>query len=334
MRRTFARKKKNKRHELLYTAQLKRDAMKKDNEWGFYTLPTQIDPEKRAIERLKIASEMSLKNYGTPLVVTTSGGKDSSVCVELAQRASIPFEVQHNHTTADAPETVRFVRQEFARLENLGIKCTVNYPTYKGKRTSMWGLIPQKLMPPTRMARYCCEVLKEHGGDGHFVCTGVRWGESASRAKMRGIFEKQVKDRDKSVKVQEDGGSLEELFAPCKLKAKHIVNPIIDWTTSQVWDFLRDSKVPVNPLYECGFDRVGCVGCPLAGKKRYREFNYWPAYEKLYIQTFDRMLEERRRRGKMQGNWMMGGTGQDVFRWWMEEDVLPGQMSLYDYEEG
>jgi phosphoadenosine phosphosulfate reductase len=334
MRRTFARKKKNKRHELLYTAQLKRDAMKKDNEWGFYTLPTQIDPEKRAIERLKIASEMSLKNYGTPLVVTTSGGKDSSVCVELAQRASIPFEVQHNHTTADAPETVRFVRQEFARLENLGIKCTVNYPTYKGKRTSMWGLIPQKLMPPTRMARYCCEVLKEHGGDGHFVCTGVRWGESARRAKMRGIFEKQVKDRDRSVKVQEDGGSLEELFAPCKLKAKHIVNPIIDWTTSQVWDFLRDSKVPVNPLYECGFDRVGCVGCPLAGKKRYREFNYWPAYEKLYIQTFDRMLEERRRRGKMQGNWMMGGTGQDVFRWWMEEDVLPGQMSLYDYEEG
>ena len=46
MRRTFARKKKNKRHELLYTAQLKRDAMKKDNEWGFYTLPTQTDPEK------------------------------------------------------------------------------------------------------------------------------------------------------------------------------------------------------------------------------------------------------------------------------------------------
>lgn len=60
--------------------------MKKDNEWGFYTLPTQIDPEKRAIERLKIASELSLEHYGTPLVVTTSGGKDSSVCVELALR--------------------------------------------------------------------------------------------------------------------------------------------------------------------------------------------------------------------------------------------------------
>lgn len=62
--------------------------MKKDNEWGFYTLPTQIDPEKRAIERLKIASELSLEQYGTPLVVTTSGGKDSSVCVELALRGA------------------------------------------------------------------------------------------------------------------------------------------------------------------------------------------------------------------------------------------------------
>ena len=108
-------------------------------DWGIVTLPKSGDPEKVAIGRLKAASDMALKYYGTPLVVTTSGGKDSSVCVELALRGGIPFEVQHNHTTADAPETVRFVRQEFARLENLGVKCTINYPAYKGKRTSIPG---------------------------------------------------------------------------------------------------------------------------------------------------------------------------------------------------
>ena len=108
-------------------------------DWGIVTLPTSGDPEKVAIGRLKAASDMALKYYGTPLVVTTSGGTDSSVCVELALRGGIPFEVQHNHTTADAPETVRFVRQEFARLENLGVKCTINYPAYKGKRTSIPG---------------------------------------------------------------------------------------------------------------------------------------------------------------------------------------------------
>lgn len=125
-----------------------------------------MDQEHIAIERLKTASEMSLAHYKQPLIVTTSGGKDSSVCVELALRAGIPFEVMHNHTTADAPETVRFVRAEFARLAAKGIKCSYNWPTYKGKRVSMWSLIPQKLMPPTRIARYCCAVLKEQSGAG------------------------------------------------------------------------------------------------------------------------------------------------------------------------
>lgn len=102
-------------------------------DWGIVTLPTSGDPEKVAIGRLKAASDMALKYYGTPLVVTTSGGKDSSVCVELALRGGIPFEVQHNHTTADAPETVRFVRQEFARLENLGREMHHQLPSLQGK---------------------------------------------------------------------------------------------------------------------------------------------------------------------------------------------------------
>ena len=122
------------------------------------------DLEHIAIERLQAASGMSLQYYGLPLVITDSGGKDSQVCKELALRAGIPFEIMHNHTTADAPETVRFVRSEKKRFEELGINYTINMPTYKGKRTSMWNLIPQKLMPPTRIVRYCCSILKETGG--------------------------------------------------------------------------------------------------------------------------------------------------------------------------
>lgn len=131
-----------------------------NNEWGFITLPTHADPEQRAIARLKLSSEMSLEHYKTPLLLTHSGGKDSCVLTELALRAEIPFEVLHAHTTADAPETVHFVRSEFARLENRGIRCSINYPLYKGRRTSMWDLIPRKLMPPTRVARYCCAVTR------------------------------------------------------------------------------------------------------------------------------------------------------------------------------
>lgn len=83
---------------------------------------------------------------------------------------------------------------------------------------------------------------------------------------------------------------------------------------------------------------MGCVGCPLAGKAgREREFLRWPQYKRLYIHSFDRMLEERRRRGKVDGSWRSGTTGLDIFNWWMEYDILPGQMDLFeeleDYDE-
>lgn len=217
------------------------------------------------IARLKIASEMSLEHYNAPLLLTHSGGKDSCVLTELALRAEIPFEVMHAHTTADAPETVHFVRKEFARLENRSIRCSINYPLYKGRRTSMWDLIPRKLMPPTRVARYCCAVLKEQNGKGRFLATGVRWAESVSRSKRRGIFEKQVSNHDKEVHIRNDEESLDALFAPCKLAAKRFVNPIMDWNDREVWDFLHDARIPVNPLYFCGFSRVAVLAARWLG---------------------------------------------------------------------
>lgn len=176
------------------------------------------DLEQMAIERLKAASDMSLMAYQQPLVICISGGKDSGVITELAIRSGIPCEFQHNHTTADAPETVRFVRREFKRLEEKGYKCTVNMPVYKGQRVSMWSLIPQKLMPPTRLVRYCCSVLKETGGAGRFICTGVRWAESTSRKSTRGIYEKIGATKAKKIILANDNDEkrmLEERIVSC-----------------------------------------------------------------------------------------------------------------------
>ena len=292
-----------------------------------------MDLEQKAIERLQAASEMSLAHYGLPLVVTTSGGKDSSVCVELARRAGIPFEVQHNHTSVDAPETVRFVRSEFKRLEDLGIKCTINYPTYKGERVTMWSLIPQKMLPPTRMTRYCCSVLKEEGGAGRFITTGVRWEESTKRKNNRGIYENFTKSKNKII-LNSDNDDKRLLFENCTLKAKKIVNPIVDWTDEDVWSFLSDSKTPLNPLYAEGFCRIGCVGCPLAGKKgREKEFARWPKYKQMYLNAFDRMLKVREAKGKIDDKWRIGRRAVDVFNWWMEYDIAPGQISFDELEE-
>lgn len=290
------------------------------------------DKEQVAIERIKIASELSLQYYKQPLVITDSGGKDSAVCLRLAKNAGIPYEVQHNHTTADAPETVRYVRETFRELELDGVPCQINYPIYKGQRVSMWSLIPQKLMPPTRLVRYCCDILKEQGGRNRFITTGVRWEESSRRKNGRSAFEKISRSKENKMLLTDDDDK-RMLFENCKLRAKRVCNPIIDWTTEDVWNYIQDQKIRVNPLY-CEFGRVGCIGCPMAGKHgRELEFLRWPKYKQSYIRAFGKMLQERERRGKVDGSWRTGTEAMDVFNWWMEYDILPGQVDILEVEQ-
>lgn len=292
------------------------------------------DKEQKAIQRIKMASEMSLHHYGKPLVCTYSGGKDSDVMLELFRRSGVPFEVHNSHTTADAPQTVRHIRKVFSVLELEGIKCEIEMPTYMGDRTSMWKLIPQKLMPPTRIMRYCCSVLKETGCKNRYISTGVRWAESSSR-KTRGEF---VKIGDKKIEVENfsevmlmnDNDARRRMTELCIMKHKMVVNPIIDWTDSDIWNYLLSEHIQYNQLYDLGYERVGCIGCPMAGKKRWREFADFPQYKKMYIHAFERMLQERKRRGK-KSKWK---TADEVFLWWMEDDNIPGQMSITDYLGG
>lgn len=174
------------------------------------------------------------------------------------------------------------------------------------------------------------------GGRNRYITTGVRWAESASRRKNRGIYE-DGKNASKGgliiqhdeIMLSNDNDEKRRLFETCMKKHKAVCNPIIDWTDRDVWDFLADAKVPVNPLYGCGFNRVGCIGCPMASKARYKEFAHWPGYQKLYIKAFDKMVAERKARN-LPTDW---SNGEDVFHWWMEDGVLPGQMSLDDLEE-
>lgn len=296
------------------------------------------DLESKAIERLKVASDMSLHLYKQPLVITYSGGKDSDTLLHLAEASGIPFEVLHSLTTADAPQTVYHVRDTFRRLELKGIKCTVDKHEYvdaegKKRRTTMWNLIPRKLMPPTRLVRYCCSELKEGGGKGRFIATGVRWDESYARRKNRGSLEVIASKRENSVILSNDNEESRRLFESCQIKGERVCNPIIDWKTSDVLDYCESERICMNPLYACGFSRVGCVGCPMAGASRKTEFAMFPKYKVNYIRAFDRMLEARRAKGKDKGDFRWGTTGVDVFHWWMEDGVLPGQEVLNGFKE-
>lgn len=62
-----------------------------------------------------------------------------------------------------------------------------------------------------------------------------------------------------------------------------------------------------------------------------KEFAAYPKYKDAYLRTFGRMLEARKAAGKDDSaTW---GTPIDVFNWWMQYDLLPGQMSIEDFME-
>lgn len=283
------------------------------------------EKENIAIERLK-----AFEPESEPYYLCYSGGKDSDCIRILADLAGVRHDIVHNHTTVDAPETVRYIRT----IPNIKIE----YP-----EMSMWELIVKKLMPPTRLVRYCCEYLKERGGKGRVKVTGVRWAESSSRARNGGVVK--IIGKEKTIRVlasefgvdyniSEKGGLVmnddndknRRFVEHCYRTTSTMVNPIVDWSDADVWEFLRHYGCKSNPLYQCGFKRIGCIGCPLGTANGMRKaFARYPKYKELYIRAFDKMLEERKRRGLQSYFWE---TGKDLMAWWLGEDK--DQLSIFE----
>lgn len=272
-----------------------------------------------------------LKSFEPPegYFLAFSGGKDSQCIYHLAKMAGVKFEAHYHVTSVDPPELIYFIREHYPDV-------IFDVPhDENGKRISMWALIPQKRMPPTRIARFCCEKLKETNGDGRMVVTGVRWAESANRKANQGIVN--IKGKPKTTQeradalgasyninksgglvLNEDNDANRRLAEFCYRTQKMLLNPIVDWTDDEVWEFLNDIvKVPHCRLSDEGYKRIGCIGCPMAGAAGQKaQFARYPKFRAAYIRAFDRMVEQRKAEG-LPTTWT---DWEDVMRWWMKED--------------
>jgi phosphoadenosine phosphosulfate reductase len=274
---------------------------------------------QKAILRIQSAAEMA-EAMGNNLILAYSGGKDSDVLLDIAIKSGVKFDVQHNHTTADAPQTVYHIREVFARLESQGITTKINYP-----KISMWDLIVHKGMPPTRLMRYCCSYLKERVFEGQHIMTGIRWHESTPR-KGRGLHETLNKDKEKRIVYYDENDDQHKLTDVCYKHHRVATNPIIDWSDEEIWDYIKDYEIPMNPLYSQGYKRVGCIGCPMAGKGVIKEFRDFPKYKQMYIRAFDRMIEKRRKAEKYVDEYWV--DGESVFKWWVNPKYNPNQITF------
>lgn len=263
---------------------------------------------KRVVEAYNFSQHLGLGK----LWVAFSGGKDSvclyGVCKLAAEQLGMDLEdmaeFHYNVTTVDPPELVQFIKSKFPFV-------------YRDRpEMTMWDLIVKKRMPPTRIARYCCEYLKERSGKGRFCLTGVRWAESVRRKNTRGVYEDYGKKPEERI-LFEDNTEDRRKLEHCVPKQRYIVNPIIDWTDDMVWQFIKTQGLPYCKLYDRGYHRLGCIGCPMAPlREREKEFKDYPKIRDQYVRTYDRMLVARRQAG-LPTEWK---SGEQVMKWWLEEE--------------
>jgi phosphoadenosine phosphosulfate reductase len=254
------------------------DMLKENQLFGVHDLV------KIAIDRLQFfeAQALAMQPFGYWLAF--SGGKDSIVIKDLAIKAGVKFEAHFNITTVDPPELMQYIREHHADVKR------------DKPRISMWKLIEKKMMPPTRIVRYCCEELKERGGNDCFVVTGIRWQESGRRAKRR---------------------MTESCFRGGK---KRYLHPIIDWSDKDVWQYIRENELPYCRLYDEGFSRIGCVGCPMAGDGRLKEFARWPRFEKAYKRSFSNAFKILVNSGVGAKRNLKWKSGEEMFDWWINKN--------------
>jgi phosphoadenosine phosphosulfate reductase len=217
--------------------------------------------------------------------VAFSGGKDSIVMERLFRLAGVKFKAWYNNVTIDPPELVRFIKETYPHIgwNSRGKHLLADIQNHAT------GL-------PTRTCRWCCEIYKEQGGNGTFKAVGVRAEESKRR---KGLW------------VQVKSGKNGAMLAP-----------ILYWTQKDVWNFITSYGLFYPGLYDQGFDRLGCVGCPLGGKKRYVEFERWPKYEEMWKKGGRAWWEKYREKLKPDGTFYFAHkfpTFESYWAWWMEE---------------
>jgi phosphoadenosine phosphosulfate reductase len=221
-----------------------------------------------------------------------SGGKDSCVIKEIARLAGVSVTWHYNVTTIDPPELCRFIKHEHPDV------------VWNKPKENFFNLAARKGFP-TRKARWCCEVFKEsRSPSGSVLIMGVRAAESTRRAKQ-----------------------WKEVTAHTRT-GQYVISPIVGWKDYEVWQFIRESELPYCSLYDQGFKRLGCVGCPMAGSGRIRQFRKWPHFERSWKKIVFKAWER-----STINNFK---SPDDLWEWWLNsrnsppnDDECQGILDMY-----
>lgn len=233
-----------------------------------------------SIDLLKKAESIALAYGGGDkgYYLAFSGGKDSQALYHIAELAGVKFDAHMNLTSVDPPEVIRFVKSAYPEVELI-----------KPKK-SIYQLAVEKQILPTMRVRWCCAEYKELSGAGRVTLIGIRHQESSRRAKRNEVeissrkfsgtlegldeYRQELKAKRAMRKSKKDGVNItnadkEQTLGCISGKESLLISPIIHWTEQDVWEFLNKvMEVPHCSLYDEGWRRLGCIGCPMSSAKQ------------------------------------------------------------------
>jgi phosphoadenosine phosphosulfate reductase len=236
------------------------------------------------VDKVQVAIDR-LKEFEPPegYYVAFSGGKDSCVVKDIVKRSGVKHEFHFNRSM-EPPEVIYYIREHHPDV------------IWHLPKKTMWESIAHKGMPPTRIIRFCCDDMKENqeSAKGRFVVTGVRWEESNAR-KGRQFVEQCYTDT-----------------------SKKFLHPIIDWSTEEIWEYIKTNGLPYCKLYDEGRTRVGCVMCPMANSTQMKlDAIRWPKIADAYKRACDRAIIKKREIFERKGKTLTWKSGQDMYDWWI-----------------
>lgn len=255
-----------------------------------------------SIAQIRKAEKLALAMQPDGLWVGFSGGKDSQVLLELVKMAGVKYRAVYNVTTNDPPENVYFIRNNYPDVE------------FSHPKQNFFKIVEKKGLP-TRLHRFCCEQLKEGGGIGYVVLTGVRAEESTKR---KAYNEVQVYSKRKEHKDRKRKRTIEQMIENghrcIKGKDKVMVYPILNWTEEDVWQFCTQRHLPRNVCYDIS-GRVGCMFCPYSSKKEIEHYEHqYPLFKRNLLIAYDKFLSRKNKRHF--------DTAEEYYEWWKSKQSI------------
>jgi phosphoadenosine phosphosulfate reductase len=180
------------------------------------------------------------------IVLSFSGGKDSTVTADLAIKALSDPSLVHifGNTTLEFPLTVEYAERYRKNHPQAIFKVAKN-------NEQVFQDVCEDIGPPARMMRWCCSMFKTgpitrvinglYRNQQILTFYGIRKSESVARSKYN-----RIEDDAESVKIQQ----------------QTVASPIFFWKDMDIWLYILSEGIDFNDAYRFGYDRVGCWCCP------------------------------------------------------------------------